>query len=224
MARKGWKRRRGVWRMDKRIISGFRPRQRVERQPITHGRVAGDQITVLATQKPRSAAPASARRVPRHREGITDDLLETLREYAHQALAFEGILEPRIERIDIGGQAPLPPHEIESVLVGREYVPRVEPQPFSYAAQKLCGSGIRRSTGPGLVRDQRLGAPDRFAVGAPKAVERPAGQLLPRIPLALAKMDEALGAVVPAQAVIKIGGKFFLVRSHRRGVPFLAVR
>ena len=109
MARKGWKRRRGVRRIDVRIVGGFRPRQRVERQPITHGRIAGDQITVLATQKPRSAAPASARRVPRHRQGIADDLLETLREYPHQALAFEWILEPRIERIDVGRQSPLAP-------------------------------------------------------------------------------------------------------------------
>src|SRR5678816_2430559 len=65
--------------------------------------------------------------------------------------------------------------------------------------------------------------PDRIAVSAPKTVERPAWQLLARIPLALAKMDQALGGVVLAQTVIEIGGESALASSQGRGVPFFAV-
>src|SRR5262245_22321300 len=66
-------------------------------------------------------------------------------------------------------------------------------------------------------------APDRLAVGAPEAVERPAWQLLARIPLALAEMDQALGAVAFTQTVIEIGGEPALGSSQRRGVPFFAI-
>src|SRR5215475_6245850 len=66
-------------------------------------------------------------------------------------------------------------------------------------------------------------APDRLAVGAPKTVERPAWELLARIPFALAEMDQALRPVALAQAIVEIGGEPALVRSQRRGVPFFAV-
>src|SRR5262249_61168800 len=103
MARKGWTRHGGIRRIDVGIIRGFHPRQRMERQPITHGRIARDQITVLATQKPRSAKPASACGVSGHWQSIADNALETSGEYPHQTLAFEWIVEPGIKRIDVGG-------------------------------------------------------------------------------------------------------------------------
>src|SRR5215831_7083681 len=153
MARKGRTRHGGIRRIDVGIIRGFHPRQRIERQPITHGRIARDQITVLATQKPRSAAPASACGVSRHRQSITYDLLEASGEYPHQTLAFEGNIDPGIKWIDVGGQAPLTPQKIKNVLVSREYMPRVEPQPFGDATEKSRSASLRRAIGSRFIRN-----------------------------------------------------------------------
>src|SRR5499433_1721956 len=223
MARKGWTRHGGIRRIDVGIIRGFHPRQRIERQPITHGRIARDQITVLATQKPRFAVPASACGVSRHRQSITHDLLEASGEYPHQTLALEGIVNPGIKWIDVGGQAPLTPQKIKNVLVSREYMPRVEPQPFGDATEKSRSASLRRAIGSRFIRNERLMAPDRLTVGAPETVERPAWELFARIPFALAEMDQALHPVALAQTMIEIGGEPALVRSQRRGVPFFAV-
>src|SRR4030095_15694325 len=66
-------------------------------------------------------------------------------------------------------------------------------------------------------------APDRLAVRTPETIERPAWQLLARIPLALAEMDQAPPAIALAQTVIEIGSELALGSSQRRGVPFFAV-
>src|SRR5215510_4800833 len=66
-------------------------------------------------------------------------------------------------------------------------------------------------------------APDRLAVGAPETAERPAWELLVRVPFTLAEMDQALSPVALAQTMIQIGGQPALVRSQRRSVPFFAV-
>src|SRR5262245_1882216 len=66
-------------------------------------------------------------------------------------------------------------------------------------------------------------APDRLTVDAPETVERPACELLARVPFTLAEMNQALSPVALAQTMIQIGGQPALVRSQRRSVPFFAV-
>src|SRR5262245_4375304 len=121
---------------------------------------------------------------------MADYLLEAARKYAHEALAFERILQTRIERIDVDWKPPLAPKKIESILVRRENFPTVDAKPSGDAAQEGCGRAFRDRARLGLARGQRLVAPNRFAVRPPIAVERPARQLLSRIPLALTKMNE----------------------------------
>src|SRR5262249_20347380 len=118
---------------------------------------------------------------------------------------------------------PLTPQKIKNVLVSREYMPRVEPQPFGDATEKSRSASLRRAIGSRFIRNERLMAPDRLTVGAPETVERPAWELFARIPFALAEMDQALHPVALAQAMVEIGGEPALVRSQRRGVPFFAV-
>src|SRR5262249_20895614 len=65
-------------------------------------------------------------------------------------------------------------------------------------------------------------APDRLAVGAPETAERPAWELLARVPFTLAAMDQALSPVALAQTMSPIGGQPVLVRSQTRSVPFFA--
>ena len=66
--------------------------------------------------------------------------------------------------------------------------------------------------------------PDRLAVAAPEAVERPARQLFARIPLALAEVRQSLRRVLLLEAVVELDGEAALVGPHRRGVPLRAVR
>src|ERR1700733_13461395 len=75
-----------------------------------------------------------------------------------------------------------------------------------------------------LIGNELLIAPDRFGVATPEAVERPARQLLPRIPFALAEMRKARRGVPLAQALIQIDRESALIFPERRGVPFRAIR
>ena len=62
-------------------------------------------------------------------------------------------------------------------------------------AKKFLAAGgrlIHRGGGE-LAREQDRIAPDRLAIAAPEAVQRPARQLLARIPLALAEMQQRPG-------------------------------
>ena len=120
---------------------------------------------------------------------MADDLLESLRKHPRQALPFQFVLQPRIEGIDIGGKSALAPEVIQSVLISRKHILRVEAEPFGNAAEKVAGcirpSHCRAETSS-AIRDSIL--PDGLPVLAPEAVKRPARQLLARIPLTLAKM------------------------------------
>ena len=67
-----------------------RPRQRVERQPKPHRRVAGNQIQPLVAQEPSPRRPGSvAAAHPPNRQRVADDRVETLREDAAQAIALQ---------------------------------------------------------------------------------------------------------------------------------------
>src|SRR4051812_22916972 len=66
--------------------------------------------------------------------------------------------------------------------------------------------------------------PDRLAVAAPEAVERPARQLLAGIPLALAEVRQALRRVLLLEPVVDLDGQAALVRPEGGGVPLLPIR
>ena len=74
-----------------------------------------------------------------------------------------------------------------------------------------------------LVGEQRRVVPAGLAVGAPAHAQRPARQLLARIPLALAEVQEAAGAVVRAQPLHQVLREHALGRAQRIGVPLGAV-
>ena len=74
-----------------------------------------------------------------------------------------------------------------------------------------------------LVGEERGVAPRRLAVAAPVGAERPARELLARIPLALAEVHEAIGAVVLPEPVEQRGREPALGRAERARVPLGAV-
>ncbi len=101
---------------------------------------------------------------------------------------------------------------------------QVEIESFGDTPQEASGQRLIGAVGLGLVGDERRVAPQWFAVFAPEAVERPARQLLARIPLALPEVGEALRCVFLAQAAEQVGGTNALGRPECVGVPFGAVR
>ena len=66
--------------------------------------------------------------------------------------------------------------------------------------------------------------PDRFAVLAPIAVQRPARQLLARVPLALAEVSQSGRGILILQALIESGCQLAFCRTERRRVPLRAIR
>ena len=134
-----------------------------------------------------------------------------------------GIVQTRVERIDIDRQAPLAPEVIPGVLIGVEDPRRIQPQALRHTLEE-AGS-LRRIgavVGP-LVGIQRRIGPDRLAIGAPEKVQRPARQLLARIPLALSEMQQAQRRVALAQATHQFARQQPLGRPHRIGVPLGAL-
>src|SRR6188508_1648337 len=116
----GWIRRKDV-----RIIAFRSPRLRLERQSISHRRVARNQITPLVAKKPGACAPVSVS-IASDRKHFAHDPLQTLRKYTCQPSAFELVIESCIERIDVGRQATLAPEIIKGILIGRKHIAAIE--------------------------------------------------------------------------------------------------
>jgi hypothetical protein len=65
------------------VVFGLYPRQRIERQPQAHRRVAGDEVEPLAPQGPGARFPRTVRHRPQRKDEprrLVDDGLQELRE------------------------------------------------------------------------------------------------------------------------------------------------
>src|SRR5712671_3410756 len=127
---------------------------------------------------------------------MADCLLQSLREEPAQPRALQRIREARVERIDVRRQLALAPQVVPGVLVGGEDVLRIDLEMRSDHFQE---EGCLRLAYPvvnALVCEQARIVPDRLAVLAPVAAERPARQLLAGIPLALAVVEKSAGRVM----------------------------
>jgi len=123
---------------------------------------------------------------------MADRLVQSPRKDLAQALALERILQARIERIDVGRQLALAPQVVPDILIGGEDVLRLELQVLREGAQEEGCLLLAYAVVDALVGEQAWVVPERLAVRAPEAGERPARQLLARIPLALPEMQQAL--------------------------------
>ena len=210
--------------MDPRQVGLVGPGLRIERQPVAHRRVTGDQVAAFAAQEPRPGLPARglawASFGARDRQHVADHLVQALTEHLADALAFQRVGQARVERVDVARQLAFAPQVVPGVLESREHVLAVEPEPRRHAAQQA----LRLDFGGAVIlvlAGMHLGMrPDRFAVLAPVQVQRPARQLFTGIPLALAVMQQAARAVTRAQLVHQVGAEQAFRRPHRFGVPF----
>ncbi|VVN48066.1 hypothetical protein PS624_05998 [Pseudomonas fluorescens] len=95
--------------MDKRILGGFHPRLRTQRQAIAQRRISRHQTAVLITQIPAPALPLVALGGARQRQHLADHLVQTLTEDLAQACALKRLFQTRIFGADIARQRALAP-------------------------------------------------------------------------------------------------------------------
>ncbi len=130
----------------------------------------------------------------------------------------------RIEWIHVHRQSALAPEIVERVFIGGHEERRVHFQPARQGFHKTTGIfGITSAAGI-LHREKRLIFPDRNAVLAPIAAQRPAGQRFAGIPLALSEMQQRAGREAIAEPQEKLHRQLALVRSEGAGGPLGSVR
>ena len=204
-----------------RVVGLVHPRQRIHRQAKAHRRIAGQQVQPLVAQEPAASAPARA--IAGNRQGVAHGVVQAVLEHPAQALALEFVVQPRVEGINVHRQLALAPQVIPDVFVAGQDAIGVQAQHAGQRVDKAAGvfRGVVR--GQAFVGKQGRVAPARLAVLAPVHRQRPARQLLARIPFALAKVQKAASAVAGAQLLHQLGGVAALGRALRAGVPFFGV-
>lgn len=214
-----------VLRVNPRVIRLTDPGQAVERQTQAHGRIAGDQVQGVIAHEPRTTAPAEAVAAPAafERQDETDDVIESLLEDLRQAGAFLGIAQVRLEGIDIDRQALLPPEVVIHVLVGGLEPAFADAERLRQGQSEGARLGFAVAEIDRFIGDQVDVVPDRHAVLAPVAGERPARQRFAGVPLALAVVEQAAGGEARAQALEQRAGEQTLRGTDRGGVPLGAI-
>src|SRR5258708_11326448 len=127
-------------------------------------------------------------------------LVQRPREDLAQALALERILQARIEGIDVGRQLALAPQVVPDVFIRGEDVLRLELQMLRERAQEEGCLLFAHAVVDALIGEQARVVPDRLAVLAPEAGERPARQLLAWIPFALPVVEKSFRRVTLFQS------------------------
>ncbi len=219
-------RRGGILGDQERAVRLTRPGQRFQRQAIAHRGIAGQEIERVGAQEPGSALPAPRLAQPDalQRQREAHDLRQALLEDPRQPGALQGIGELALERVDIDRQPPLLPQVVEAVLIARQRRRGVELQALGEPGDEAvrlrrAERGVARLVGG----EEPWVAPDRLAVLAPMAAQRPARQLLAGIPLPLAVMQQVAGTKAAGEAPQQLAGIGALRRAERVGVPFRAV-
>ncbi len=162
-----------------------------ERQAVAQGRIARDQVALLRAQEPWPAAPAAAAVVLAHdRQHGADGAFQSLLEDAREPFPLELVLHLGVVDRNVARQAPLAPQVIPGVLEGLEEIARIELKALGKGRGEALRAFRRGADRLGLDGGQCRIAPDRLAVLAPMATQRPARQLLTRIPFALAEMQQ----------------------------------
>ena len=216
-----------IMRVLVRIVRLRYPRQRIERQTVAHRRIAWDQIHAIAAEIPRPGDPTRPlqRQITfaRQRQHIARHRRQPAVVHAPQTHALHLVIETRFERIDVHRQAPLAPQVVPGVLIARFDELRIERELARQVGQEtpcILG-GI--AAWLALVGEQRVVVPARLAIGTPVERQRPARQLLARVPLALADVQEAVRAIARAQLVHQPDCIAALGRPERVGVPLIGV-
>ena len=176
-------------------------------------------------------------RIRLDRQNPADRLAQAVRKDPMQTLALHRIVEPGIEHINIDRQLLLAMDEVHRILISLEGPLRIDAQPGRDIEYEFAGlrdgrdrvrAGARHQVRQTRMivnfrRQYRQIADDRLAVASPEPVERPARQLLARIPFALPVVQQTLIALTGAQPLQQFGRQPALVGAQRLGIPLGAV-
>ena len=161
--------------------------------------------------------------IARDRQHRADRALQPLLEDARQPLALHRVLGLGLVDGDVARQPPLAPQVVPGILESLEQIAGIELQALGEGGGETMRCFGRGAGGLGLVGGERRIAPDRLAVLAPVAAQRPARQLLAGVPFALAEMQQwRLGEAV-GQTAEQHARQPSLLRPQRQRVPFRSV-
>ncbi len=216
--------REGISLFDGQDVGRSGPRQRVERQPKPHRRVARNQVETPLPQEPGPCGPAALGPAnPPKRQRVAHHSAQTLAEHAAQAVALHLVGQSRIERVDIRRQRALAPEVVPDILVTGLHVIGRHAQVIGECCDESDGVGGAMAVRVLLVGEEAGISPGGLAIRAPVAAQRPARQLLAGVPLALTEMLEPVGAVPSLQSRQQIDGARALGGPEGRGVPLLGI-
>ena len=201
------------------------PGQRLQRQAVTHGRIARQQEHVAVAERPGGGLPAAIAVVvpPLQRQCVASYLVQSALEQPAQALAFQRVLELAVEHVDVFRQGTLFPQVVidifETGLDGAALHAQVAPQHFQetqgvFRAERIVVLFARQ---PARV------LPHRQAVGPPETAQRPAWQHFARIPFTLPVVQRAADGETLLQAFEQVARQFALFLAQCRGIPLGAV-
>jgi hypothetical protein len=201
------------------------PEEAREREPEADRRVAGHEDEPPGAHRPAAALPRGAVRTgdAAQRQDASDRRREPAVEDAAHALARVGVGELAVGGVDVQRKAAFLADEVPRIFVRRHRVLRVERERFGEGlgeALRVDGRVDAIVVGP---RHERGVAPDRHAVAAPDARERPARERLARVPLARAEVEERAGRDPRAEPADQLLGEPPLPGAERRVVPLGAV-
>ena len=211
-----------------RLLVRFGFRQRIERQTISRGRVTGDQVQVLALQRPAAAQPLRLfvctrplRRLQRQHVGRY--LIQSGIQHLCQAQSILAARQIGCERIHVRRQVLFGVHRAPDVLVGRHHVAAIECQTVAEPSGEALPILRAVSEVDAVLAEPARILPQRLAVGAPETAECPARQRLPRKPFALAEMQHARGREALFQPQQQSAREAALVFAERFEVPLDAI-
>ena len=116
---------------------------------------------------------------------MADGFIQTLHIDFAQAIPFHFVIQAGIKGVNVFRQPTFAPEVVPDIFKRREHPFAVYAQTLGHASQEdrgiFGGDGVIN----GFVRHQIRIQPERLAILAPENVQRPARQLLSRIPLTL---------------------------------------
>ena len=178
---------------------------------------------MLRAQKPTAAFPAGTARRRLQRQDIAGDFVEALVKNSGKPLALLLVLQPGLEGVDVDWQAAFAPHVIPGILISRDDVFRLDAEHAGQFGDEFNRLPFTVAVGVVWRGEERIVAPDRFAVLAPVAGEGPARQGFAGIPFALAVVEQAALGKFRFNRRINVSDKRAFFRPERGEIPFLSI-
>src|SRR5262245_25924120 len=179
---------------------------------------------MLGTQEPAAARPLRCRAacIAPEWKHVARDAPEPFLEDTRETSTLFDVLQLGFQRVDIGRKTTLLPEVVPDVLVRRDRLSTVDTPPIGERGDEALRLRPLVPMVHGFIGDQTIVTPDRLTVPAPPAPQRPSGERLARVPLALPVMKKTTRGEPLLQTPEQHAGKLPLSCAERRRVPLVA--